>query len=99
MPDSLFVCLSSAGPARDLALPTRQQPYWDEHAAFIDRLVADGRIALGGPLPDEGGALLVVRAADERAVRELLATDPWYVRGVLRLDAVKRWEIFIDELP
>ncbi len=45
---------------------------------------------LGGPLVGEGGAVLVLRGTDERATRDLLAADPWYVHGVLRLDAVKR---------
>ena len=29
---------------------------WDEHAAFIDGLVAAGCIQLGGPLDEEGAA-------------------------------------------
>ena len=57
---SLFVARSAAGPARDLARGTREQDWWDEHAEFIDALVADGFIALGGPLPDEGGAMIVL---------------------------------------
>jgi hypothetical protein len=41
--------ISSAGPNRDLSGGTREQPFWDEHAAFIDQLVADGSILMGGP--------------------------------------------------
>jgi uncharacterized protein len=52
---------------------------------------------LGGPLPDEGGALLVVKADDAQSVRALLANDPWFVQGVLTLVTVKRWDLFIDE--
>ncbi len=29
---------------------------WDEHAAFIDGLVAEGFIQFGGPLEEEGAA-------------------------------------------
>lgn len=92
-----FMILSSAGPNRDPAKGAREQRYWDEHAAFIDGLVEEGFILLGGPLSDEGGAVLVVYAEDEREVREKLKVDPWYVNGILRLESVKRWEIFIDE--
>ena len=99
MADRYYLCVSSAGPARDLRRDTREQPHWDDHAAFIDRLVAEGRVVLGGPLVDEGGAVLVLRGTDERATRELLAADPWYVHGVLQLDSVKRWELYVDELP
>jgi uncharacterized protein YciI len=91
-----FIILSAAGPNRDLAKGTREQTYWDEHATFIDALVKDGFIVLGGPLVDEGGAILVVRAVDEAAVRDTMKDDPWYVNGILTLVSIKRWEIFID---
>jgi uncharacterized protein YciI len=60
-----LVVISSAGPNRDVSKGTREQPFWDEHAEFIDRLVAEGSILMGGPLVDEGGALLIVNGEDE----------------------------------
>ena len=92
-----FVAISSAGPNRDLSKGTREQPLWDEHAAFIDQLVADGFILMGGPLVDEGGSLLIFNAEDENKVREQLKNDPWSEHGILKLETVKRWQIFIDE--
>ena len=92
-----FMVISSAGINRDLSKGTREQAYWDEHAAFIDPMVEDGFILLGGPLPDEGGAILIVRAEDEAAVQERLDDDPWYRHAILHLDSIKRWEIFIDQ--
>ena len=92
-----FMVTSTAGPNRDLSIDTREQPWWDEHAAFIDGLVEDGFIFLGGPLVDEGGAVIVVRAEDEASVRAVLANDPWYQHGILTLAMIKRWKIFIDE--
>jgi uncharacterized protein YciI len=94
---STFVTISSAGPHRDPSKPTREQPLWDEHAAFIDQLVAEGFILIGGPLVDEGGAMLIVNAGDENEVREKLKNDPWFERGILKLESVKRWQIFIDQ--
>ena len=91
-----FVVISSAGPNRDLSKGTREQPFWDEHAEFIDRLVAEGLILMGGPLVDEGGSLLIFNAEDENEVREKLKNDPWFERGILKLESVKRWQIFID---
>jgi uncharacterized protein YciI len=92
-----FLAISSAGPNRDLSKSTREQPLWDEHAAFIDQLVDDGSILMGGPLIDEGGSLLIFNAEDENEVREKLRNDPWAKQGILKLENVKRWEIFIDE--
>jgi uncharacterized protein len=95
-----FLAISSAGPNRDLSKGTREQPFWDEHAKFIDKLVDDGFIMMGGPLVDEDGmphgALLIVNAEDENEVREKLKDDPWFEKGILKLESVKRWEIFID---
>jgi uncharacterized protein YciI len=92
-----YLVLSSAGANRDLSKGTREQAYWDEHGAFIDALVGDGFILLGGPLVDEGGAMIVVRAADEAEVRAKLRDDPWYKHDILKLESIKRWDIFIDQ--
>ena len=91
-----FVTISSSGPKRDLSKDTREQSFWDEHAAFIDQLVAEGFILMGGPFVDEGGAMLIVSAEDESEVFEKLRNDPWMKHGLLKLESVKRWEIFID---
>lgn len=93
----MYVVYSAAGPARDRKRGTREQAWWDEHAAFVDNLVAEGFIRLGGPLPDEHGAMIVVAAASEEQVRDRLRDDPWYIHGILTLESIKRWQIFIDE--
>jgi uncharacterized protein len=91
-----FLLISSAGPNRDLSKGSREQRFWDDHAEFIDRLDDEGFILLGGPITDEGGALLIVHAADEQEVREKVKNDPWYAQGILKLESIKRWEIFVD---
>ena len=91
-----FVVLSAAGPHRDLTKGTRAQPLWDEHARFIDG-ITPGFILMGGPFEEEGGAMLIVRAENTDEVREKLAPDPWYTHGILQLQSVFRWDIFIDE--
>jgi hypothetical protein len=53
-----FTIINSAGPNRELKKDSREQPFWDEHAEFIDKLVDEGFIFMGGPLVDEGGSLL-----------------------------------------
>jgi len=91
-----FLAFSSAGPKRDFSKDTRRQPFWDEHATFIDQLVADGFILMGGPLVDERGSLLIVNAEDESEVREKMKNDPWIMHGILKLESIKRWQIFVD---
>jgi uncharacterized protein YciI len=95
-----FIVISSAGPNRHPSKGTREQPLWDEHATFIDKLVDEGFILMGGPLVDENGlphgALLILNAENEKEVREKLKNDPWFEKGILKLESVKRWQIFID---
>ena len=96
--DSLqtFVVLSTAGANRDLAKGSREQAQWDEHEVFIDALVDNGFILMGGPLIDTGGAMLIVRGESGEAVRATIAQDPWYAHEILRLVSIERWDIFID---
>jgi uncharacterized protein YciI len=96
-----FVVISSAGPNREPSKPTREQPFWDDHAAFIDQVVEEGFMFMGGPLVNRDGlpqgALMIVSAQDENEVAEKLKNDPWFQRGILKLESIKRWQIFIDE--
>jgi uncharacterized protein YciI len=92
----MFAVIASAGQNRDLSKETREQPFWDKHAEFIDRLFDEDFIFMGVPLVDEGGSLLIVNAEDENEVREKLESDTWYLHGILKLESIKRWQVFID---
>jgi uncharacterized protein YciI len=74
----------------------RAQDGWDEHAAFMDGLVDDGFILLGGPLEGDRDTLHVVDAASEDDVRARFAEDPWASNGMLAPVGVERWTILLD---
>ncbi len=63
-----FALTTVHGPAWDPSLGIRHQRAWDEHAAFMDGLVEDGFVILGGPIADGERALLMVEAADEAEI-------------------------------
>jgi hypothetical protein len=94
----LFVVTNLHGPAWDPARGLREQAAWDAHAEFMDALVEDGFVALGGPLGTER-ALLVVAADSEREVRERLAQDPWVPMDLLGVESVQPWQVLLGELP
>jgi uncharacterized protein YciI len=73
----------------------REQERWDEHAAFMERLVDDGFILLGGPLGDGAQTLLIVAAEDEEEIEARLADDVWTATGLLQIAAIKPWEILL----
>jgi uncharacterized protein YciI len=95
MAELWVVRLSRAGPwdwSRDL----REQDGWDEHARFMDSLVEDGFILLGGPLEGDRETLHVVEAPSEEAIRERLEEDPWAANGMLTPVRIERWTILLD---
>ena len=55
----------------------REQDNWEAHARFMDALVDDGFVFLGGPVGDGMRFLHIVRAQSEREVNDRLAEDPW----------------------
>ena len=92
-----FIVEKRTGGAWLPGVDTREQPLWDEHAAFMDELFERGLIVLGGPLADgAGAAVLVVEAESEEAVRELFANDPWTIHDLLLVGRIREWRIFLD---
>jgi uncharacterized protein YciI len=90
-----YVALRAAGPHWDPTRRLREQEHWDDHAAFMDALAAEGWIVLGGPLGDGTRALHVVAAGSEREVEERFAADPWTEMGLLALVSVDPWQILL----
>jgi uncharacterized protein YciI len=88
------VILRQTGPEFDPALPLAQQTGWDEHASYMESLVDDGHIVLGGPLPN-GLVAHAMEAESEEEVRAIWARDPWHESHLL-LDSVEPWEIRLD---
>jgi uncharacterized protein YciI len=91
-----YLVEEAKGPAWDHSRRRREQAGWDEHAAFMDRLAADGFVVLGGPIGDGEGenVLLVIDADDEATIRARLAEDPW-LDDVLRIESIRPWSVWL----
>jgi hypothetical protein len=93
---SMFlVVLRRSGPEYDHSKPLEEQSGWDDHAAFMDELVDDGFIVLGGVLADEVRTAHAVEAESEDAIRERLARDPWSGSHLV-VDSIDQWTIRLD---
>jgi uncharacterized protein YciI len=89
-----LVRLRQAGPEFDRLKPLEQQSGWQEHAAFMDGLVEDGHIVLGGTLPN-GATAHAFEAESEEEVRAIWASDPWHESHLI-LESVEPWQIRLD---
>ena len=92
---AFLVTVHRSGPTWDPSRPLEQQPGWPAHAAFMDGLVEDGFIVLGGPLADEHRVMHAVEAASEDAVRSTFARDPWSETH-LQVDTIEAWTLRLD---
>ena len=99
MPDYFLVRLVN-GPGFDPSRARREQELWDEHAAFMDELLDEGVVVLGGPIGDVDteDVLLVVNVADEAEIRARLAPDPW-ANGILQIESVRPWTVWLRGVP
>jgi hypothetical protein len=90
-----LVILRRSGSEYDHSKPLEEQSGWRDHAEFMDGLVDDGFIVLGGVLGDELRTAHAVEASSEDEVRERLAQDPWSGSHLV-VDSIDRWTIRLD---
>jgi uncharacterized protein YciI len=94
----LFLVQEEHGGPWDWSKGLREQELWDEHAAFMDALVEEGFVVLGGPL-DEKDVLLIVDAESEDALRARFAADPWIENGMLTINSIRPWTVLLEGRP
>lgn len=94
----LFAVVVSRGPAWKGSLPIDDQPDFAAHAQFMDALVDEGFVALGGPLEGSPDVLLIVRGGDADEIRQRLTADPWHRDGRLVVKRISPWRIRLGSL-
>jgi hypothetical protein len=91
-----FAIRPERGRPWDWSRDLREQDGFDEHARFMDSLVDDGFIVLGGPIAGEREILHSVCAPSEDVVRERLRADSWHQNGMLSIKSIEPWTILLD---
>jgi uncharacterized protein YciI len=84
------------GPGWDASCPIREQDDWDAHATFMDGLVDEGFLIVGGPLGAGDRTLHLIEADDELQIRARLGEDPWALAGLLRVGFIEPWALWLD---
>ena len=80
------------------AKPMEDQGDWRGHADFMNGLVAEGFVLLGGPLVGTRDVLLIVRAESEAEIAARLDQDVWVVRGLLTRRQINPWWLRLGTL-
>jgi hypothetical protein len=93
---AMFLVTRVPGRRWDDARSVRQQAGWTEHAAFMDSLVEDGFVVLGGPLGHGTRFVFAVDAHSDDEITDRLADDPWEAEGLLRTTQVEPWALWLD---
>jgi uncharacterized protein YciI len=91
----LFLVSERRGGPWDWTKDLREQGQFDEHAEFMDRLVDEGFVVLGGPL-DERDVLLIVESETEAELQARFQLDPWIQNGMLTITAIRPWTILLE---
>src|SRR5262245_17083516 len=94
----LFATIRTRGPAWQESRSLEGQVDWQPHASFMNSLVTEGVVVLGGPLEGTRDVLLIVRADSADEVRARLAGDPWSTNGLLEIARVAPWTLRLGSL-
>jgi hypothetical protein len=96
--NKVYAVMRARGPRWKRGVVMDEQQDWKEHADFMDRLVEEGFVLLGGPLRGTEDVLLIVRAGDEAAIHARFAEDVWTMKDLLRTKWVTEWWLRLGEL-
>jgi len=91
----LFLVFERRGGPWDWSKGLHDQDGFAEHAAFMDALVEQGSIVLGGPL-DDREVLLALEAESAAEAKRRLIADPWIANGTLTITDIRPWKILLE---
>lgn len=90
-PNTRVVVVHTPGPAWQAGVSFREQPGIDAHVAYYRQVLADGKLALGGPfLDDSGGMMISTPGASLADIEAIAQNDPAVKSGLLKA-TVRLW--------
>jgi len=92
-PDIRYVVIHRPGPAWKAGIPFREQPGVEQHVEHFKQLLAEGRLASGGPFVDDSGGMMIPAPGETKeSIEEFAASDPTVKSGLLEFE-VKPWYV------
>lgn len=74
----------------------QDQPNWENHSRFSDRLFLQGKISMCGALKDESKLIMIASGRNESSIRNLFKDDPFIKNGVLILTHVDELDLHLN---
>jgi uncharacterized protein YciI len=96
-PRSYHLVLLDLGPAWDPAKPPMQQPGIQEHVAYMQKLMRDQILVIGGPFvegPKFTSAFYILDAKTSADARLLAESDPAVTNGLMKINEVRTFLLF-----
>ena len=92
MKDVRFVVIHKPGPAWKAGVPLFEQEGLAQHVEHYRKLLADGKLAIGGPFLDEagGGFMIPEPGPSEDELRRFAGDDPTVKSGLLTFE-IRPW--------
>ena len=92
MQDVRYVIVHSPGPTWKPGVPIFEQQGVQDHIAHFRKLLANGKLHMGGPFLDEyaGGMMIPAEGLAQAEIVEFANADPAVAAGLLRV-AVRQW--------
>lgn len=75
----------------DASTASRRDEVRPDHRGWLADISEKGQLLVSGPYEDGSGALLLFKADDADALRDLLAQDPFAVEGLLAETNAVAW--------
>lgn len=94
MPDIRYVVIHHPGPRWQAGVPLFEQQGLQAHVEHYRQLLAQGKLALGGPFLDAaaGGMMIPTAGQDEAEIRAFAAADPAVISGLLSFE-LRQWMV------
>jgi uncharacterized protein YciI len=91
-----FLLTFEHGPNYQPDMIFHDQPDWENHSRFADKLFLQHKVTMCGALKDESKVIVVALGKNESSLRNLFKDDPFVKNGVLTLTHVDEWELHLN---
>ncbi len=94
-----FAVIVQRGAAWNQAVPSSEQPNYDEHGAVWRKLESDGFVAMAGLMKESMEVLFIIRADSIEEVHKRIGEDPWQKDGLAKIARVEPIDIRFGAPP